>query len=116
MSLCFRYFKPDDIDNAVPLGVPVDIMSPGSSVMTLLKLYMIFSTFKTRFFVDESCLVSPFTLVVIRRLQGSETSSVVVSHGPHGPNVSKPFALLYCLSTNCTSRAETSFNTKYPAT
>ena len=42
-----RYFKSDDNDNdnndnAVPLGVPVDIISPGSSVKTLLNLEILF--------------------------------------------------------------------------
>ena len=51
ISLCFRYFRFDDIDRAVPLGVPVDIISPGSNVIALLKLCIILFTSKTRFFV-----------------------------------------------------------------
>src|SRR5687768_13270759 len=116
MSPCCKYLICDDIDKPVPLGVPVDIMSPGSSVITLLRLFTIFSIFRTRFEVEEDCLTSSFTLVISCKLFGSWISSPVTTHGPHGPNESKLLARLYCLSINCMSLAEMSSNTKYPAT
>src|SRR5215217_9452238 len=77
------------LDSIVPIGVPVEIMSPGSRVITLLSFDIISSTRNTMFPVVESCRVSPFTLVHILRLFGSETSDLVVIHGPHGAKVSK---------------------------
>src|SRR5262245_62032515 len=114
MSPCCKYLRCDDIDRAVPVGVPVDIISPASSVITLLRLFTIFSMFRTSFEVEEHCLTSSFTLVISCKSFGSGISSRVTIHGPHGPKESKLLARLYCLSINCTSRAEMSFNTKYP--
>jgi hypothetical protein len=37
-SPSFKYFNLEDNDNTVPLGVHVDIISPGSKVITLLSL------------------------------------------------------------------------------
>ena len=54
---------------------------------------------------------SPLTWVVMRRPRGSGTSSAVVIHGPHGHDVSKPFARAHCFSRRCRSRAETSLAT-----
>ncbi len=63
-SLCFRYLG-SFIDIATPAGVPVDIMSPGSMVIKLLKEEIIFRIGMTMLLLDEFCLISPFTVVII---------------------------------------------------
>src|SRR6476620_12664717 len=64
ISLCLRYFG-SFIDIATPAGVPVDIISPGSNVMRLLKEDIIFRIGITILLLEEFCLISPFTIVFI---------------------------------------------------
>ena len=63
--------------NATPSGVPVEIISPFSSVITLLSLDKMDGIFINILFVDEFCLISPLTLVVICKLSTSIISSDV---------------------------------------
>ena len=83
-----------------PAGVPVEMMSPFSRVITLLNLDTISGIFMNILFVDEFCLISPLILVVNFKFCGSLISSAVVIHGPDGANVSKLFPLVNCLSLN----------------
>src|SRR5215211_4351372 len=107
MSPCFRYLG-SAIDIATPAGVPVEIMSPASIVIILLKLDTILLIGITIFRLEEFCRISSLTLVTMVRFWGSFTSSFVVIHGPHGANVSMPLPLVNCLSLNCISLADTS--------
>ena len=72
MSPCFRYLG-SFIDIATPAGVPVEMMSPGSSVMVTLSADIILRTGITMFELEEFWRTSPFTLVIIWRLCGSAT-------------------------------------------
>jgi hypothetical protein len=72
-----------------PGGVPVAMMSPGTSVMYSLTYEMILRTGKIIVRVLPSCMRSPFTSSHMARFCGSGISSVVTSHGPSGPNVSQ---------------------------
>ena len=107
-----RYFNL--LPKTTPAGVPVDIISPLSKVMVELSFEIISYGFMVIILVDEFCRSWPFTVVFIKRFPGSFISSAVVIHGPHGANVSNPFARVNCTSLNCISRAETSLNTMYP--
>src|SRR5579885_2125693 len=66
--------------------------------------------------VVESCITSPFTRVVMRRLPGSGTSSRVTKQGPFGEKVSHDLPRVHWPSANCHRRAETSLKATYPAT
>ena len=59
---------------------------------------------------------SPLTQVRSARSSGSGTSSAVVTQGPNGQEVSKPFARVHCDSRPWRSRALTSSATTKPAT
>src|ERR671922_1276870 len=63
-SPCFRYLG-SAIDIATPAGVPVEIMSPASIVITLLKLDIILFIGITIFRLEEFCRTSSLTLVTI---------------------------------------------------
>ena len=63
--------------------------------------------------VRPACLISPLTVVVTARSDGSMS---VVTHGPIGQNVSKPFARPHCDSRFCRSRAVTSLAQVKPST
>ena len=71
-------------------------MSPGSSVMYWLTCDTIFATLKIMVRVLPVCMRSPFTSSHMSRFCGSVISSVVTSHGPIGPAVSKPLPLSHC--------------------
>ena len=94
-----------------PFGVPVRMMSPGSSVIASARKSTTARGPKIRSDVLESCRGSPLTCVVRRSASASGTSSAVVIHGPQGQNVSAPFARVHCGSRACRSRAETSSQT-----
>src|ERR671922_402675 len=66
MSPCFRYLG-SDIDIATPAGVPVEIMSPASIVIILLKLDIILLIGITIFRLEEFCRISSLTLVTMVR-------------------------------------------------
>ena len=94
----------------IPPGVPVEITSPGSSVITRLKSASTISRRKIILDVLASCSTSPFTRWRIRSEWGRLISSRVTSHGPMGPNVSQPFPLSHCgPRSNWNSRSEISF-------
>ena len=57
---------------ATPAGVPVEMMSPGSIVISSLKEDIIFLIGITILLLDEFCLISPFTLVVMRSFEDLE--------------------------------------------
>ncbi len=91
-----------------PLGVPVRMRSPGSSVHVSAMKSMTACGPKIMSPVVESWRGSPLTWVRSHSASGSGTSSAVVIHGPHGQLVSKPFARVHCGSRPWRSRAETS--------
>src|SRR5579883_20765 len=93
-----------------PAGVPVDMMSPFSRVMTRLRIDTMEATLRCMFDVEEFCLMVPFTLVIILRFCGSGISSELVIHGPQGANVSNPLARVNCLSFAWMSLADASFS------
>ena len=80
-----------------PGGVPVDTMSPGSSVITDERYSSSAGTSNTNWFVLESCKVRPFNSNRMRRLFGSGISSLETSSGPIGPNVSKVLPIVHCV-------------------
>ena len=88
-----------------PAGVPVEMMSPGSSVMCAVTNAIKVGTSKMRSLVRESCLTAPLTRVVMRRSRGSSPATM---RGPIGQNVSKPFARVHWPSLACSSRTVTS--------
>ena len=75
---------------ATPEGVPVMMMSPGSSVMTLLSSCTRVGTSKIRSSVLLSCMTSPLTRVMMRSgaPPGGSSSDVTMS-GPKPPVPSK---------------------------
>ena len=91
-----------------PLGVPVRISAPGSSVQASEMKATSSSGLKIRSLVEPSWRSSPLTWVVRRRSDGSAS---VVIHGPQGQLESKPLARDHCASERCRSRAETSLAT-----
>ena len=88
-----------------PLGVPVRIRSPGSSVIVSRRKSTICGTEKMRSLVRESWRSSPLIHVRSARSPGSETSSAVVIQGPNGHEPSKPFARVHWRSARWRSRA-----------
>src|SRR6476659_1128128 len=64
MSPSLRYFG-SFIDIATPAGVPVDIISPASRVIILLREEIMFLIEMTILLLEEFCLISPLTLVII---------------------------------------------------
>ena len=101
---------------ATPDGVPVDMMSPFSSVIDRLSRDTMSKGLMCMPPASASCLTSPLTRVVRRSLSGSPASSAVVIQGPHGANVSNPLARVNWPSAACMSRAETSLRIVYPNT
>jgi hypothetical protein len=93
-----------------PLGVPVRMIAPGSSVQASLMNSTSSPGLKIRSLVLPSWRSSPLTCVVRRRLPGSISSAVVIQ-GPHGQEASKPLARDHCDSERWRSRAETSLAT-----
>ena len=72
-----------------PLGVPVVMISPDSSVMPVVKVAMQLAISKIMSPVLESCTVAPFRRSWMRRAWGSGISSAVTSHGPMGAEPSR---------------------------
>jgi hypothetical protein len=95
-----------------PPGVPVAMMSPGSSVITALSWLTSAATVKTMFLVLECCTVTPLTRVSISRSCGSGTSAAVTRNGPTGANVSKLLPSVHWLVQFWTSRALTSLKAR----
>ena len=95
-----------------PGGVPVVMMSPGSSVMYRLTWATRVATEKIMVRVFPVCMRVPFTSSHMSRTCGSGISSVVTSHGPIGPAVSKPLPLSHCPVANWKARSDTSFTTQ----
>ena len=94
-----------------PLGVPVRISAPGSSVQAAEMCSISRSIENSRSFVRASWRRSPFTQERSRRSSGLATSSAVVIHGPKGQKVSAPLARVHWPSRFCRSRPETSLAT-----
>src|SRR6202008_3706759 len=94
---------------ATPDGVPVAMMSPGSSVMNSERYSMVLAVEKIMSDVLESCMVSPLTRVVMRRPAApGGSSSAVTIHGPSGPVPSKFLPGVHCDVLRWKSRTETS--------
>jgi hypothetical protein len=96
------------IPRPTPGGVPVQMMSPGSSVMYWLTCEMIFAQLKIIVLVLPLCMRLPFTSNHRSSACGSRTSSAVTSQGPIGPAVSKPLPLSHCVVAIWKARSETS--------
>jgi hypothetical protein len=79
-----------------PSGVPVEMTSPGSRVITLEMNAIASATGKTIADVCASCSTSPPIVSVMRRSCGSPSSSAVTIHGPNGPNVSMLLPASHC--------------------
>ncbi len=71
-----------------PSGVPVIMMSPGSSLHPAEISRSRRGSLKTMNFVFESCFVTPFTRVWMRSAVGSISSALTI-HGPMGRWLSK---------------------------
>src|SRR5260370_4768151 len=99
-----------------PEGVPVEMMSPASSVIAAEMYDKSSGIGKIKWQVFDLCITCEFKRPSIHRLCGSGISSRVVSHGPVGQKVSHDFPRVHCLSANCHFRAETSLSAIYPAT
>src|SRR6266702_1272772 len=67
-----------------PSGVPVAMMSPGSSVMPDEMSAIRTGISKIMYLVLESCFMTPFFVSQSRRSCGSGISSAVTMHGPNG--------------------------------
>ena len=67
-----------------PAGVPVEMISPGSSVTYEEMNSITAATGKICIAVLESCLISPLTFSVRRSFWGSGMASALVTHGPTG--------------------------------
>src|SRR5436309_3032342 len=94
-----------------PCGVPVEMQSPGSSVIPAERSATIRATEKIMSLVLLSCLATPFTDSRSRSRCGSGTSSAVMITGPIGQLPSRLFPLNHCEVRNCNSRAEMSLTT-----
>src|SRR5262249_51015814 len=94
VSPCFTGPTPD--------GVPLEMMSPGSSVMTNEMNSINPSSPQISCDVSEACRLTPLTQVSTPRASGPAPTATA---GPIGANVSNPFARVYCTSFVCRSRA-----------
>ena len=115
-SPTFRYcggFMP----MATPGGVPVEMTSPGISVMNCDRYDTTCGTLKISVLVLPVWRRSPLTSSHMERLCGSATASRVTSQGPSGPKVSWLLPLVHWpWRLVWKSRSETSFITAKPAT
>src|SRR5262245_61188877 len=94
---------------ATPEGVPVAMMSPGSSVMNSDRYSIVLAVEKIMSDVLESCRVSPLTRVLIRRPEApGGSSSEVTTQGPSGPVPSKFLPGVDCEVLRWKSRTDTS--------
>jgi hypothetical protein len=91
-----------------PLGVPVEITSPGSRLKAVERCSTSVKQSKIRCWVLLDCRGSPFTQVRRSRLCGSGISSGVTMAGPSGQWVSKDFPMVKVGTRSCQSRTETS--------
>ena len=100
-----------------PAGVPVKMMSPGSSGTTADSSAISCGTPKTRSLVRASCTVSPSMLQPRARSSGSSSSSGVTTQGPSGakPRCDLP-RLNWPPAANCSVRSDRSWPTVSPAT
>src|SRR3954454_20924120 len=89
-----------------PDGVPVEMMSPGSRVITNVMYSTRKSIGNISWPVVDDWRRVPFTHPSTVR---GGPFSPVATHGPTGPKVSKPLARVYCVSLFWMSRAVTSF-------
>src|SRR5207253_1161661 len=99
-----------------PAGVPVETMSPGSSVTSAVRYSSRTGGGKIISDAGDDCIVSPFSVVETWRVLQSPISSAVTTSGPSGQNVSGPLPSVSWFSLNCTSRAETSSRIVQPKT
>ena len=99
-----------------PDGVPVEMMSPGSSVIASEMNAMTSATEKTMSPHDESWRSSPETVVRIQNVAGSKPSSGMTAYGPIGANVSRLLPRIHCGSPDWRSRALTSSRIVYAPT
>ena len=100
-----------DMAKPTPAGVPVEITSPGWSVITDEMYETIFATSKMRYFVFDRCRTSPFTRHSIERPPPFPSSSAVTIQGPIGAKLSCDFTRSHWLSLIWKLRAETSSRT-----
>src|SRR5450755_5072748 len=96
------------IAKPTPSGVPVAMISPGSSVMPLDNSAMMRGIEKIIALVFEFCRVRPLTRSAIDRFCGSVSSAVSTTQGPTGHVPSSDFPLNHCWCARCRSRAVTS--------
>lgn len=99
-----------------PAGVPVAMMSPGSSVIVRDSQAIASATGNICSAVVPSWTTAPFRRVRTPSAWMSSISSSVTSAGPHGANVSIALPAVHCGVRNCRSRALTSLNGIAPAT
>src|ERR1044071_1072759 len=99
-----------------PEGVPVLMMSPGSSVIPADRLSMIVGMSKIMSRVLPSCITSPLTRQTSRTCCGSGRALLCTIHGPSGQKVSRDFPLYHCPCRRCSSRAVMSRQIVYPNT
>src|SRR5262249_56334441 len=67
-----------------PEGVPVETMSPGSSVVSDERWEISSGTLKMRSFVEADCICSPLRAREKETAPPASASSAVTSAGPHG--------------------------------
>jgi hypothetical protein len=89
-----------------PAGVPVEMTSPGISVMPREQVSMSVGMSKIRSTVRPSWRSSPLTQQRTRVSVPSSSSAVTI-HGPMGQKVSKLLPRSHCEWRICTSRAVT---------
>ena len=104
------------VSGPIPDGVPVVMMSPGSSVITAEMNAMSFGTGKISSRVDDDCRRVPLTQPSTVSPSAESYPRPVAMQGPMGANVSKPLARVYCTSFACSSRAVTSLTQVIPNT
>src|SRR5581483_3579639 len=88
-----------------PEGVPVLMISPGSSVMPADRLSMIVGMSKIMSRVLPSCITSPLTRQMSRTCCGSGSALLCTIHGPSGQKVSRDLPLYHWPCRRCSSRA-----------
>ncbi len=91
-----------------PAGVPVETMSPGSSVISDESRETSSAKPKIRSSVRADCIGSPFRASSKETAPSASASSGVTSAGPQGAEPSKTFPGIHCGVANCRSRAERS--------
>ena len=81
-----------------PAGVPVEMTSPGRSVMYCERYATMWLHEKIMFLVLPFCICLPLTVSHSFRFCGSLISSFVARNGPSGAKVSHDFPLTHCPS------------------